>query len=60
MTRSNPVDPAGHPVTRPRPGFFFQMGDLKPIGIYILYVPKKKNYVFSMWDKKLFGLNTST
>jgi hypothetical protein len=36
------------------------MGDLKLIGIYIFYVPKKKNYVFSMWDEKLFGLNTST
>jgi hypothetical protein len=27
---------------------------------YIFYVHKKNNYVFSMWDKKPFGLNTST
>jgi hypothetical protein len=41
------------------PVFFFQMWDLKPISIYTL-CSQEKNYVFSMWDKKLFGLNTST
>jgi len=39
--------------------FFFQIWDLKPISIYTL-CSQEKNYVFSMWDKKLFGLNTST
>ena len=45
--------------TRPIPGFFFQMWNLKPISIYIL-CSQEKNYVFSMWDKKLFGLNILT
>jgi hypothetical protein len=66
MTRSNPVDPAGQPVIRARPDqdlvflffVFFQMKDLKPISIYNLY-SQEKNYVFSMWDKKLFDLSTS-
>jgi hypothetical protein len=44
---------------RPRPCFFFLMWDLKPISIYTL-CSQEKNYVFSMWDKKLFDLNTST
>jgi hypothetical protein len=35
------------------------MWDLKSFRIYTLY-SQEKNYVFSMWDKKLFGLNTST
>jgi len=39
--------------------FFFQMWDLKSISIYTL-CSQEKNYVFSMWDKKHFGLNTST
>jgi hypothetical protein len=37
---------------------FFPCGIWNPL-VYILYVPKKKNHVFSMWDKKYFGLNTS-
>jgi hypothetical protein len=37
---------------------FFQYGIWNAF-VYILYVHKKKSYVFSMWDKKLFGLNTS-
>jgi hypothetical protein len=32
---------------------------LKLINIYTL-CSQEKNYVFSMWDKKLFDLNTST
>jgi hypothetical protein len=32
---------------------------LKPISIYIL-CSQEKNYVFSIWDKKLFNLNTLT
>ena len=35
------------------------MWDLKPISIYTL-CSQEKNYIFSMWDKKLFDLNTST
>jgi hypothetical protein len=35
------------------------MWDLKPFRIYTL-CSQEKSYVFSMWDKKLFGLNTST
>jgi hypothetical protein len=31
---------------------------LKPISIYTL-CSQEKNHVFSMWDKKPFGLNTS-
>jgi len=38
---------------------FFQMWDLKSISIYTI-CSKEKNRVFSMWDKKLFGLNIST
>jgi uncharacterized membrane protein (UPF0127 family) len=30
---------------------------LKPFGIYILYVPKKK-IIFSMWDLKPFSIYT--
>jgi hypothetical protein len=32
---------------------------LNPFRIYTLY-SHEKSYVFSIWDKKLFGLNTST
>jgi hypothetical protein len=39
--------------------FFFQMWDLKPISIYTL-CSQEKNHVFSMYNKKPFGLNTST
>jgi hypothetical protein len=39
--------------------FFFQMWDLKHISIYTL-CSQEKSHVFSMWDKKPFGLNTST
>jgi hypothetical protein len=35
------------------------MWDLKPFSIYTL-CSQEKNYVFSMWDKKNFGLNIST
>ena len=38
---------------------FFQCGISNPL-VYILYVPKKKSYIFSMWDKNSFGLNTLT
>ena len=38
---------------------YFSMWDLKPFLIYTLCL-QEKNYVFSMWDKKLFDLNTST
>ena len=34
------------------------MWDLKPFRIYTLF-SQEKNYIFSMWDKKRFGLNTS-
>jgi hypothetical protein len=34
------------------------MWDLKPFRLYIL-CSQEKSYVFSMWDKKPFGLNTS-
>jgi len=36
---------------------FFQCEIWNPLA-YIFYVHKKNNYVFSMWDKKPFGLNT--
>jgi hypothetical protein len=36
---------------------FFQCGIGNPL-VYILYVPKKKNYVFSMWDLKLISIYT--
>jgi hypothetical protein len=35
------------------------MWDLKLFRIYTLY-SQEKSYVFLMWDKKFFGLNTST
>jgi hypothetical protein len=35
------------------------MWDLKSISIYTL-CSQEKSYVFSIWDKKSFGLNTST
>ena len=35
------------------------MWDLKLFSIYTLY-SQEKSYVFSMWDKKLLGSNTST
>ena len=39
--------------------FFFQIWDLKSISIYTIY-SQEKSHVFSMWDKKPFGLNIST
>jgi len=46
--------------TRTRPlFFFFQMWDLKSISIYTICA-QEKSHVFSMWNKKSFGLNTST
>jgi len=39
--------------------FFLQMWDLKHISIYTL-CSQEKSHVFSMWDKKPFGLNTAT
>jgi hypothetical protein len=61
---NDPFKPSGSTRDLGDPGenqcFFFQMWDLKPIGIYTLCF-QEKNYVFSMWDKKLFGLiNTSS
>ena len=43
--------------------FFFNVGFetltyMRPLRTYTLY-SQEKNYVFFMWDKKLFGLNTS-
>jgi hypothetical protein len=38
---------------------FFQCEITNPL-VYILYVPKKKSYVFLIWDKNPFGLNTLT
>jgi hypothetical protein len=35
------------------------MWDLKPFRIYTLY-SREKSYIFLMWDKKPFDLNTST
>ena len=35
------------------------MCDLKPVRIYTL-CSQEKSYVLLAWDKKLFGLNTST
>jgi hypothetical protein len=49
----DPSEPERDPV------FFFQMWDLKSISIYII-CSQEKSHVFSMWDKKPFGLNTST
>jgi len=43
----------------PWKSYVFLMWDLKPINIYTLS-SLEKNHGFSMWDKKLFGLNTST
>jgi hypothetical protein len=37
---------------------FFQCGIWNPL-IYILYIHKKKSYVFLMWDKKLFWFKYS-
>jgi hypothetical protein len=54
-TRRSTHDP-GEPGRDP---FFFQMWDLKPISIYTL-CSQEKSHVFSTWDKKIFGLNTST
>jgi hypothetical protein len=39
--------------------FFKKIWDLKPISIYSL-CSQEKSHVFLMWDKKSFGLNTST
>ena len=54
-------DDPGPGRTRTRPGFFFffQMWGLKSISIYTL-CSQEKSHVFSTWDKKSFGLNTST
>jgi hypothetical protein len=38
---------------------FFQCRIWNPL-VNTLYVHKKKNYVFLMWDKKNFDLNTLT
>jgi hypothetical protein len=55
ITRQQPGRPER---TQMRPGvFFFQIWDFKPISIYIIC---SQENVFSMWDKKLFGLNIST
>ena len=35
------------------------MCDLKPLHKYTIYL-QEKSYVFLIWDKKPFGLNTST
>jgi len=43
----------------PKKIIIFLIWDLKPFRIYTLCSQEKK-YVFSMWNKKLFGLNTST
>jgi hypothetical protein len=56
--------PGGSTYDLGKPGqdivfFFFQMWDLKLISIYNLY-SQEKNYVFSIWDKNFFDLNTST
>ena len=34
------------------------MWNLKPLNTYTLYL-QEKSYVFLMWNKKLFWLNTS-
>jgi hypothetical protein len=52
--RPNPDELGRDPVF-----FFFQMWDLKSISIYTLCF-QEKSHVFLMWDKKPFGLNTST
>jgi len=44
-------------VMFPRKKLFFQCGIWSPF-VYILYVSKKKSYVFSMWDLKLFSIYT--
>ena len=53
-------------TAQPNPGepeqdsnFFKKIWDLKPISIYSL-CSQEKSHVFLMWDKKSFGLNTST
>ena len=51
MTRANPDET--------RCFCFLHMWDLKRISIYTLCF-QEKSYVFSMWDKKRFGLNTLT
>ena len=38
--------------------YFFNVGFKAISYIYTLYL-QEKSYVFSMWDKKLFDLNTS-
>jgi hypothetical protein len=40
--------------------YVFLMWDLEPFSIYTLCLQEKNYVVFSMWDKKLFGLNTLT
>ena len=55
--RPNTGDP-GEPERDPF-FFFFLMWDLKSISIYTI-CSQEKSHVFSMWDKKPFGLNTST
>jgi hypothetical protein len=64
--RPNPSDPAGRPMTRANPGenrcfvfFSFKYGIWNPL-IYIYIYSQEKSHVFLMWDKKYFGLNTST
>ena len=42
----------------PRKSYFFNMG-FEAIS-YIYFMFRKKSYVFSIRDKKLFDLNTST
>jgi len=39
--------------------YFFNVGFEAFLYIYII-CSQEKSYVLSMWDKKLFGLNTST
>jgi len=64
LTMSNPVDPAGPPVTRARPsqdlGFFFSNEGFETHWYIYTLCSQEKIYVFSMWDKKLFCLSTST
>jgi hypothetical protein len=46
----DPSEPERDPVF-----IFFQMWDLKSISIYTI-CSQEKSHVFSMWDKKPFGL----
>jgi len=56
-TRPNPVDP-GEPGRDPF--FFFFSNVVFETHLYIYSMFPRKSHVFSMWDKKHFGLNTST